>query len=164
MHTVTPSQCTTLLPDSTLVEGELLALQEVAIDTTALAGTAGNDGVHTTGLKLLLERGLNLAASLHALGVLGLDTLAELLVLFLDLGALLLPSATDGGAVVGLVPRAERSGIDLDDGRAGEGVGADELVVGRVEGDGDDADLAGCLLYTSPSPRDGLLSRMPSSA
>ena len=24
--------------------------------------------------------------------------------------------------------------------------------------------LPGCLLYTSPSPRDGLLSRMPSSA
>ena len=27
-----------------------------------------------------------------------------------------------------------------------------------------DANLKGCLLYTSPSPRDGLLSRMPSSA
>ena len=26
------------------------------------------------------------------------------------------------------------------------------------------AALSGCLLYTSPSPRDGLLSRMPSSA
>ena len=26
------------------------------------------------------------------------------------------------------------------------------------------ADKRGCLLYTSPSPRDGLLSRMPSSA
>ena len=26
------------------------------------------------------------------------------------------------------------------------------------------ADFGGCLLYTSPSPRDGLLSRMPSSA
>ena len=26
------------------------------------------------------------------------------------------------------------------------------------------ADLTPCLLYTSPSPRDGLLSRMPSSA
>ena len=26
------------------------------------------------------------------------------------------------------------------------------------------ADLLACLLYTSPSPRDGLLSRMPSSA
>ena len=25
-------------------------------------------------------------------------------------------------------------------------------------------DIYGCLLYTSPSPRDGLLSRMPSSA
>ena len=24
--------------------------------------------------------------------------------------------------------------------------------------------IQGCLLYTSPSPRDGLLSRMPSSA
>ena len=28
----------------------------------------------------------------------------------------------------------------------------------------DDAPLINCLLYTSPSPRDGLLSRMPSSA
>ena len=27
-----------------------------------------------------------------------------------------------------------------------------------------DAHSSGCLLYTSPSPRDGLLSRMPSSA
>ena len=26
------------------------------------------------------------------------------------------------------------------------------------------AQICGCLLYTSPSPRDGLLSRMPSSA
>ena len=28
----------------------------------------------------------------------------------------------------------------------------------------DVAEVYGCLLYTSPSPRDGLLSRMPSSA
>ena len=28
----------------------------------------------------------------------------------------------------------------------------------------DVAEYMGCLLYTSPSPRDGLLSRMPSSA
>ena len=27
-----------------------------------------------------------------------------------------------------------------------------------------DVEVVGCLLYTSPSPRDGLLSRMPSSA
>ena len=42
----------------------------------------------------------------------------------------------------------------------------------RIETNGDDprsarakvSDLEVCLLYTSPSPRDGLLSRMPSSA
>ena len=30
--------------------------------------------------------------------------------------------------------------------------------------DNEDRENEGCLLYTSPSPRDGLLSRMPSSA
>ena len=30
--------------------------------------------------------------------------------------------------------------------------------------DGFDLSIGSCLLYTSPSPRDGLLSRMPSSA
>ena len=29
---------------------------------------------------------------------------------------------------------------------------------------GEDGKIEACLLYTSPSPRDGLLSRMPSSA
>ena len=34
-----------------------------------------------------------------------------------------------------------------------------------VDDPGDETQLSGdCLLYTSPSPRDGLLSRMPSSA
>ena len=39
-------------------------------------------------------------------------------------------------------------------------------VTGRVVGKGIPADHweRTCLLYTSPSPRDGLLSRMPSSA
>ena len=36
----------------------------------------------------------------------------------------------------------------------------DLSITGTVDG----VDLAACLLYTSPSPRDGLLSRMPSSA
>ena len=36
------------------------------------------------------------------------------------------------------------------------------LLVVRAESAPDEE--AGCLLYTSPSPRDGLLSRMPSSA
>ena len=33
-----------------------------------------------------------------------------------------------------------------------------------MSSDWSDAELSTCLLYTSPSPRDGLLSRMPSSA
>ena len=47
--------------------------------------------------------------------------------------------------------------------------GARRIVVGGTNGKGStcamlDAILRACLLYTSPSPRDGLLSRMPSSA
>ena len=38
------------------------------------------------------------------------------------------------------------------------------LDVERVGICGTDVELYTCLLYTSPSPRDGLLSRMPSSA
>ena len=34
----------------------------------------------------------------------------------------------------------------------------------RYPGIRSDSDMYTCLLYTSPSPRDGLLSRMPSSA
>ena len=46
-------------------------------------------------------------------------------------------------------------------------IGKDVEIGGRL-GDGSkglaDKDIGNCLLYTSPSPRDGLLSRMPSSA
>ena len=34
----------------------------------------------------------------------------------------------------------------------------------RLNSSGTEATMSACLLYTSPSPRDGLLSRMPSSA
>ena len=40
----------------------------------------------------------------------------------------------------------------------------DVLRVSSTEAQGAAALYLGCLLYTSPSPRDGLLSRMPSSA
>ena len=43
--------------------------------------------------------------------------------------------------------------------------GAGKVVfVGAGPGAPDLVSVRGCLLYTSPSPRDGLLSRMPSSA
>ena len=39
------------------------------------------------------------------------------------------------------------------------------VTVGDMVGEGHPvAKISACLLYTSPSPRDGLLSRMPSSA
>jgi len=44
----------------------------------------------------------------------------------------LLSLAAELGAVVGLIPLAERRSIDLDNSSLGEGVGADELVVRRV--------------------------------
>lgn len=47
---------------------------------------------------------------------------------------------------MGLVPLTEGRGIDLDDGGLGQGVGADQLVVGGVVGDDDDTGLAGAAL------------------
>lgn len=131
-----------LLVQLALVEGKLLALQDVAVAATALAGARGDDGVQATGLELLLEGGVDLAVLLEAGGLLLLDALTLLDLLDL-LALLLLAPAAQGLAVVGLVPLTEGGGVDLDDGRLGQGVGADELVVGRVVGDGDDARLAG---------------------
>ena len=37
-------------------------------------------------------------------------------------------------------------------------------VIGDLCSLGQNVNIGNCLLYTSPSPRDGLLSRMPSSA
>ena len=61
-----------------------------------------------------------------------------------------------------------RSGARAARGAASDVLGLiDILVVGIVVGAAVDERLGQrgrCLLYTSPSPRDGLLSRMPSSA
>lgn len=134
-----PTPSPRLSPDGTLVESKLLTLEHVTIATTALARTASNDGVETRSLKLPLERGVDLAALLEPLRLLGLDALALLLILALRL---LLPSPAQRLAVVRLPPLTERAGVDLDDGRLGQGVCADELVVGGVEGDADDTHFA----------------------
>lgn len=134
-----------LLPDGTLVESELLAFQDVAVGTAALARPRRDNGVQTTGLELPLEGGLDLAGGLDALGLLLLDGLALLLLLD-GLAGLLLPPAAEGGTVVGLVPLSEGRSVNLHDGRLCEGVGAHELVVRRVVGDGDDTGLLGYAL------------------
>lgn len=129
-----------LLPDSTLVESKLLTLQDVTIDTATLTRTAGNNGVQATSLELALNGRLNLAVGLQAVSLLRLNALALLDLLGLGLR---LTSAAQWLAVVSLVPLTERCSIDLDDGGLGEGVGSDQLVVGRVESHSDHADLAG---------------------
>lgn len=128
-----------------LVESQLLTLQDVTVSTTRLAGSARNNGVEATSLELLLNGVLNLALSSGASGLLSLDRLA-LLHLLGVLALSLLASAADGLAIVGLVPLTEGGSIDLDNGATGKGVGADQLVVGRVVGDGDDTGLAGAAL------------------
>jgi len=135
-----------LLVQLALVEGELLTLQNVTVAATALAGSAGNNSEETTGLELLLEGGLDLALGGEAGGLLLLYGAALLSGLVLSLALLLLASATEGLAVVGLVPLAERSGIDLDNGGLGQGVGTDQFVVRGVVGDDDDTGLAGAAL------------------
>lgn len=138
-----------LLPDRTLVECQLLTLEDISINTTALTRTGCDDGVQTTGLKLTLQGILNLAVG----GVTGSLLLLHGLALLLlgGIGGLLLASAADGLTVVGFVPLSERSSVDLDDGRLGERVGTDEFVVRRVVGDDNNADLAGDTLR---SPRE----------
>lgn len=127
-----------------LVESELLTLQDVSITTSTLSWAGGDDGEKTTSLELLLQSRLNLSYGSKTLGVLLLDGLALLGVWLGHLSSgLLLTSATEVLSVVGLVPLTERSGIDLDDGGSGEGVGSDQLVVGRMESDDDHTDLAG---------------------
>lgn len=132
-----------------LVERELLTLQDVTIAATGLTRPAGDDGVESTSLKLLLNGALDLARGGITGALLLLNSLALLLLslLLALLGSLsLLASSAKRLAVVGLVPLTERGGVDLDDGALGQGVGADELVVGRVVGDGDDTGLAGAAL------------------
>lgn len=114
-----------------LVESELLTLEDVAIAATGLAGTARDDGEKTTGLELLLEGALDLAGGLEA-SLLLLGNAVALLDLLNGLTLLHLATTAEGLAVVGLIPLTERSGIDLDNGRLGKGVGTDELVVGGV--------------------------------
>lgn len=149
LHSSSQLHATSLFVELALVESQLLTLQDVTIAATGLARSAGNNGVQSTGLELLLNSGLDLALGGKSSSLLLLDRVAflHLLLNLALLGSLsLLASSAKGLAVVGLVPLSEGGGIDLDNGALGQGVGSDELVVGRVVGDGDDTGLAGAAL------------------
>ena len=69
--------------------------------------------------------------------------------------------SVEGGDLVGGSFGDSVEGGDLVGGNVGDSV---EGGVGDSVKDSDLVEGGDCLLYTSPSPRDGLLSRMPSSA
>ena len=80
---------------------------------------------------------------------------------------IIISSDSEGELVPGQFSDAESTGLGeitefegLGDSARVEGVATLDEDLGEYEGEGSE----GCLLYTSPSPRDGLLSRMPSSA
>jgi len=102
-----------------LVESELLTLQNLTIDTAGLTGSAGNNSVQSTGLELLLDGALDLAAGRHAGSLLLLDGvgLLDLLLGLTLLGSLgLLASSAESLTVVGLVQLSEGRGITLEEG------------------------------------------------
>lgn len=136
----------TLLPDSTLVESQLITLQDVAIHPTALARSRRHDGVQSTSLELSLESRVDLATG-SVTGSLLLGHAAALL-LFGRRSSLLLPSPAQVLAVVCLVPLSERSGVDLNDSGFGKGVCPDKFVVRGVVGHDDHTDFAGDSLRT----------------
>ena len=76
----------------------------------------------------------------------------------------LVPLDSDVGMVAGALGEVG-DGPDIEQGVAEVGALGDRGDGVAVAGPGGDGgELFVCLLYTSPSPRDGLLSRMPSSA
>ena len=62
-------------------------------------------------------------------------------------------------------PKRRRSVIDIEDEAVARQLELEEQRAAKRRKKAEERDArCSCLLYTSPSPRDGLLSRMPSSA
>jgi len=132
-----------LLPQLSLVEGQLVALKNVSIHSSTLPRSAADAGVQSSGGKLRLDRALHLGGRSTG-GQLPLYALAlGNLLSLLSWSGLASPLLAESDTVVGLIPLSEWSSVDLDDGGFSQGVSSDEFVVGRMEGDGDNTGLLG---------------------
>ena len=140
-HNSDEDVCARLLPDLSLVESQLLTLENVAIYSSTLSRSASDNGIQSSGLKLSLQCGLDFSHLGQSLLMLVLHTLALLRLLSSLL--ILLPSSSQSSAVVSLIPRPKRGSIDLHNSRSRQGIRSDKFVVGRVESDDDDTGLAG---------------------
>src|SRR4051794_15532308 len=83
-----------LLAQLALVESQLLALQDVSINTSTLSRSGRDDSVKTTSLELFLQSGLDLSLCSVSISLLLFNTLALLLRLVSLLSSLLLTSST----------------------------------------------------------------------
>merc|ERR1719356_1798304 len=129
------------------VELELLALQNISVRPSALSGTGGDSGQHTTSHELisqsLLDLGVPLSLLVLLLGLLGPLLVKDGLLGVCQLGALL---TSQGKSVVGLIPLSEGSSINNNNGVLDQGLGSDQLMVGSIVDHVDDPGLAGdCL-------------------
>jgi len=128
------------------VEVQLLALQDVSVTSSALSRPGRDGSVKGTGPDLLGQSGVQSGVllplgqdSLNVVGLLGLALAGS------SLGGL---GSTERSGVVSLVPLSEGSSIDLDDGTLNQGLGSEQLVVGRVVNDVDNPGLPGDVLGT----------------
>lgn len=102
-----------------LVEAQLLALQNVPIDTATLARSARNAGENTTSSELGLESTLDLRGALAG-SELALDRLRlRDNLLWLGFGGLRATTLAERDAVVGLIPVARIRISDWQVGRLG---------------------------------------------
>lgn len=121
-----------LVDDLPEVELEFFTLEDVTVNTAALARAGRDASVETASAELGLE----------AVGELGTSgTSSSLGGLADSLRLLTLGRGRD--TVVGLEELTEGSGVDLDNGTLGQGVGTDQLVVRGVVDNRDDTGLAG---------------------
>ena len=74
-------------------------------------------------------------------------------------------SQLDESSLIRIKSKSDKGGMAILSGsRADKSKAENKARAKQLDRDIKGKGLPGCLLYTSPSPRDGLLSRMPSSA